>query len=379
MFDYQQSHRYFAQVADGIEPLAAEELSALEVTDTRAVYRGVQFVADRAALYRVNYSSRLVSRILAPLATFRCRSTDELYTQGREIDWSALLGVDQTFAVYANLSHSAITQSKFAALRLKDAICDEFRANTGRRPSVDTKSPHVWFHLFIRNDRATLSFDTSGGPLHRRGYRKATREAPLNETLAATIIRLTEWDGERPLVDPMCGSGTLLCEALMRFCHIPSQRLWRRFGFESLPDYDVATWRAVRKEADAAMRPLPTGLIGGSDASVKAVATAGGNVRNLPGGENVELRTTAFEKIDGLPDRVIVTNPPAGIRIGSREGSPAFIQSFGDFLKQRCTGSTVFLYLTDRSLVKHIGLRTTWKKPLKNGGLDGRLVRVDLY
>jgi putative N6-adenine-specific DNA methylase len=177
----------------------------------------------------------------------------------------------------------------------------------------------------------------------------------------------------------VCGSGTLLCEALMRFCRIPAAFLRKRFGFQRLPGFDAAVWQAVRREADGRIRDVPDGLISGSDKSIKAVQTAGENLRRLPHGDRVRLRVTAFEKIPAIADSLIVTNPPAGVRIGVKEGTDVFTKSFGDFLKQRCKGSTACIYFTDRALVKHIGLRTAWKKPLRNGPLDGRLVRIDLY
>ncbi len=378
-FDYQTSGRYFAQIADGIEELGAAELAELGATDTRPVYRGVQFSADPATLYQVNYAARLSSRILAPLARFACPTPDALYQGSRTIPWPDMFSNEQTFAVFANVSHSQITHSRYAALRVKDAVVDLFRDRTGSRPNVDPKTPDVWIHLHLQEDRATLSLETTGGNLGHRGYRTATGAAPLNETLAAAIIRLTEWDGERPLYDPMCGSGTLLCEALMHHCRIPAGYFRRRFGFEFLPDFDPALWATVRRRLDDAVRPLPPGLIGGSDASIRAIEAAGDNCRALPGGEHIGLKVSAFEKIKALSNTTLVTNPPAGVRLGASEGIDLFTKSFGDFLKQRCTGSTAFIYFSDRQLVKQIGLRTTWKKPLKNGSLDGRLIRIDLY
>ena len=378
-FSYQQTGRYFAQIADGMEDLGAAEIAALGAGDVHAVYRGIHFSADKAALYRINYESRLISKILAPLMFCPCRSDDELYRQASKIPWAGLFSVDETFAVFSNVSHSNITHSKYAALRLKDAIVDQFREQCGKRPSVDTEAPDVWLHVFIQNNKATISLETAGRALHRRGYRKATLAAPMNETLAAAVIRLTEWDGATPLHDPMCGSGTLLCEALMHHCRIPSAFFRERFGFEYLPDFDRSVWGAVRKASDGRVRELPPGLISGGDVAVRAVETTRGNLANLPCGDRVGLRATDVREIESLENTTIVCNPPAGVRIGAKEGMGPFMKSFGDFLKQRCKGSTAFIYFGDRQLVKEIGLRTTWKKPLKNGGLDGRLVKIELY
>jgi 23S rRNA (guanine2445-N2)-methyltransferase len=378
-FEYAETGRYFAQIADGMEDLGVAELTELGAADPQPIYRGIHFGADPATLYKVSYASRLVSRVLAPLTRFACSTPEILYERAKEIPWPDLFAVDQTFAVFANVSHSKITHSRYAALRVKDAVVDLFRDGTGKRPSIDTKTPDVWIHLHLQEDKATISLETTGGNLGHRGYRTATRAAPLNETLAAAIIRLTEWDGEQPLYDPMCGSGTLLCEAMMHHCRIPAGYFRRRFGFEFLPDFDAAAWERVRGELDDAVRPLPPGMIAGSDAALGAIQISGDNCRNLPSGERIDLKVSAFEKIKELNNTVIVCNPPAGIRLDAREGMDEFIKSFGDFLKQRCTGSTAFIYFTDRQLIKRIGLRTTWKKPLKNGPLDGRLVRIDLY
>ena len=379
MFQYQRENRYLAQIADTMEELGADELRELGASDATPIYRGVWFHADSATLYRANYCSRLLSKILAPLHSFKCTSTDELYDETSKIDWSLFLTPERTLAVFANVANSRITHSKYAALRVKDAIVDQFRDRTGRRPNVDTESPDLWIHVFVHGSSATLSVETSGGSLHRRGYRGPTVAAPMHETVAAAIIRLTEWDGERPLYDPMCGSGTLLCEALMKYTRTPAAFLRAKFGFERLPNFDPRVWERVKREADSAMREPAHGLIAGSDSSVKAIRAAGENTRNLPFGRTIDLHTSAFEKLDSLENCVIVTNPPAGIRIGAEEGIDVFIKSFGDFLKQRCKGSVAFVYLNDRSLVKHIGLRTAWKKPLKNAGLDGRLIKIELY
>jgi len=316
---------------------------------------------------------------MAPLISFSCNHTDLLYQNARSINWAELFSADQTFAIFANVSHSRITHSQFAALRLKDAIVDDFRERTGRRPSIEKINPDVWINLHIENDQATISFDTSGGSLHRRGYRKASVEAPMQETVAAAIIRYAEWDGAKPIYDPMCGSGTLLCEALLRHCRIPPGYLRKRFGFEFLPDFDRAIWQTVKQEADQQIRQLPDKLISGSDIASKAVEAARTNFRCLPQGNKINLAVLDFQTIEQLRDCVIVCNPPYGIRLGDKKNLGQFYQSLGDFLKQRCQGSTAFIYFGNRDMLKHIGLKPSWKKPLENGGLDGRLTKFEIY
>ena len=378
-FEYQLTNRFFAQISDDMEALGVGELSDLGARNISPVYRGIYFEADKKALYRINYKSRYLTRVLAPLLTFDCHSTRYLYRKTRELNWDELFSAEDTFAVFATVSHSQITHSQYAALRLKDAVADYFRETHEKRPPVDRTAPDVWINLHIEHNRATISLDTSGGSLHRRGYRQDAVEAPMQETVAAAIIGLSEWDGSRPLYDPLCGSGTLLIEALMHYCRIPSGILRQRFGFEFLPDFDMDLWLAIKRAEDKGIRPLPAGLIAGSDLSRRAVEAAGRNAARLPHGNRIELRIRDFQNIEGLPDTLIVTNPPYGVRIGTKGSAGKLYRALGDFLKQRCKGSTAYIYFGDRKLIPEIGLRPSWKKPLKSGGLDGRMTRFEIY
>lgn len=379
MFLYQQNRRFFAQVAHGLEEPAAEEIRRLGGRDIRPTPRGVHFEADRAALYRVNYCGRLLSRVLAPLAVFPCRSTEALYRQVKALPWGELLDPEGTLAVSANLRHSEIRHSQYAALCVKDAIVDFFREACGRRPDVSREDPDLRVHLFVEGDRAAVSLETSGGALHRRGYRLEGLEAPLQETVAAAVIGWTEWDGDRPLVDPLCGSGTLAAEALMRCCRVPAGYLRKSFGFERLPDFDRRLWREVKAAADGAIRELPAGRIAASDIAAPAVRAARENLARLPYGERVAVRRLDYRRIERLEGCVIVTNPPHGIRLRPRRDMGAFYRELGDFLKRRCRGSTAFIYFGEREWLKHIGLKPAWKRPLPSGGLDGRLAKFELY
>ena len=379
MFEYQQTNQFFAQVAGGLEELGAEELSQLNARHIQPSFRGIFFEADKAALYQINYFSRFLTRILAPLIRFQCFHTDSLYKKARAIRWADLFSVNHTFAIFANVSNSKITHSQYAALRLKDAIVDNFRQSFQMRPNIDRINPDVWISLHIENNRATISLDTSGGSLHRRGYRTETVEAPMQETVAAAIIRYVEWDGAMPIYDPMCGSGTLLSEALMAYCHIPAGYLRKGFGFEFLPDFDKEIWQSVKQEAEQQIRQLPDRLIAGSDISANAIKAARTNLQNLPGGDKINLQVMGFQDIPNLNNRIIVCNPPYGIRLGKKKDIGKLYKAFGDFLKQNCQGSTAFIYCGNRDLIPQIGLKPSWKKPLENGGLDGRLVKIEIY
>jgi len=376
---YQKNHVFFAQTAGGIEELAAKEAETLKATSVKPGFRGFFFKADLEVLYRLNYQARLITRILAPLTKFYCINTDDIYRYAWKINWPDIFNLKNTFAVFSNVSNSNINHSKFAALKLKDAIVDKFRTRrNNRRPDVDTKNPDIRFFLHINNNKATIYLDTSGDSLHMRGYRKKNVPAPMRETVAAAIIRMIDWNGEEPLYDPMCGSGTLLCEAFMHYCKIPSGYLRKRFGFELMPDFDPSIWKNVKSDADSMIREFEPGLISGSDIDSAAFEACKANLSKLPGGLKVQIEQKDFNKLDKLNNRIIVTNPPYGIRL-NKQNETDLIKSFGDFLKQKCSGSTAYVYFGNRELIKRIGLRTTFKKPLQSGGLDGRLCRFDMY
>jgi len=379
MYQYQETDTYFAQVADDIKDLAQVELESLGATNIRLVYRGIHFKTSRQNLYSINYNSSLINRILAPLLFFDCHSDKYLYKRAREIPWGDFLYTSDTFAVKATVNDSAIKHSRFAALRLKDAIVDYFRDNMGKRPTIDTKNPDVWFNLHIDQNRATISLDTSGGSLHRRGYRQETGAAPMIETLAAAIIQLSEWDGKTGLYDPFCGSGTLLCEAYLKASGTPPGILRKNFGLEHLPDFDALLWEQVKSAGRQKIIPISTGLITGSDIDRQIVETARLNCSAITPHNNIKIQRQDVFDIKNINGKMIVCNPPYGIRLEKTTDLSNFYQRLGDFLKQRCTGSTAFIYFGERRYLKNIGLRSTWKKALSNGGLDGRLAKFELY
>ena len=379
MYLYQKTNQYFAQISAGMEEIGAAELEELGAENIKASHRGIYFEADQKTLYRINYCSRMISRVLAPLKKFQCHQTRYLYSKAREIDWSDFFDADKTFAIFANVSHSKIRHSQYAALILKDAIVDQFRDATGTRPNIQKTEPDVWINLHIENNYATISWDTSGGSLHRRGYRVESVEAPMQETLAAAIIRLSEWQGTTMLYDPFCGSGTLLAEALMAYRNIPAGILRQQFGFEYLPDFDYAAWEDVKKESLAKIQKLDSDLIAGSDISGEAILIAKHNLTRLAGGDKIQLAVKDFAEIDRLENTTIVCNPPYGIRQGEKKEISKLYKSLGDFLKQKCQGSSAFIYFGDRSLIPAIGLKPSWRKPLRNGGLDGRLAKFEIY
>src|SRR5438270_5979468 len=246
--------RYFATCGRGIEPVLADELRGLGAAEVEPGRGGVHFAGDRALLYQANLWLRTAIRVLKPVLEATVASPDELYQAVRGVDWSRYLTPDHTLAVDCNVRDSQITHSKYAALRTKDAICDQFVEREGRRPSVDVDQPMVGLNLHIYQDRAVLSLESSGESLHKRGYRPILTKAPLNEALAAALVLQTGWRGDVPLVDPLCGSGTLCIEAAWMALRRPPGLTRKRFGFMGWMDYDVELWTDLRDDARRQVR-----------------------------------------------------------------------------------------------------------------------------
>lgn len=378
-FKYQKESRYFAQIADSLSKEGAKELETLGATQIEPAHSGIYFNAEKSIFYKINYKTRLISRVLAPLESFPCPDSDTLYKRAKKIKWEILMNLRTTFSIVSNVSESNIDHSQFAGLRLKDAIADYFRERTGKRPNVDTLNPDLIINLHIRENMADISIDASGGALHKRGYREESVSAPMQETVAAALIKFSQWDGSVPLYDPMCGSGTLLCEALMKQCNVPAGVFREKFGFQMLPDYNPDMWQQIKKEADAGIRELAPNLISGSDIAESSVDAAKTNLMGLHHGGRVVVRQMDFQEIPAIEKSVIVANPPYGIRIGHDQDLKLFHNNLGDFLKQRCQGSEAYIYFGDPEYIKHMGLKASWKIPIKAGGLDGRLVKYELY
>ncbi len=379
MYQYKKTKRYFAQVTGGLEKLAMAELKELGAFGCEIAHRGVYFSSEIKNLYKIVYRSRIVTRVLAPLAQFKAYDDKELYGRSKKINWQDFLTNERTFKIYANVAHSKIRHSKYAAQVLKDSIVDQLRDKTGSRPSVDRKNPDVSINLYIHSNKVTISLDLSGESLHKRKYRKIGLQAPMQETLAAAVVRASGWTGATPLHDPFCGSGTLLCEALMSYCKIPAAYFKEKFGFFYLPEYNEKEWQSVKKLADEKIRDLPRNLVSGTDSSPAAIKASGENLSTFDDGININLRITTFQQLPNMEKYTILTNPPYGKRLGDEKKLQMTYQRFGDFLKNKCTGSTAYVYCGNRELIKHIGLRTSFKMPMKNGDLDGRLIKLELY
>lgn len=379
MFEYQKNNRYFAQVPGMMEEICEAELTELGASNTKTSYRGVYFDATLENIYRINYMARMVSRVLAPLKTEHCDDAKQLIKIAQKIRWEEIISLNNTFAITSSVAKSRVTNSLYAAQCLKDGIADYFRERFGRRPDVSVSNPDVRINLHIEEDSAVISLDTSGESLHKRGYRLLAGDAPMQETLAAAMIRLSNWNGEQPLWDCMCGSGTIICEALMHFCKIPSQYLRKKFGFMNLPEFNKDNWLEIKESFDKSIRPLPKDLIKGSDKSQKMIDVAKDNLSRLPFSENIELKCHPFDHVSSFENGLLITNPPYGIRLGEREEVEILYKELGDFIKRNCNGTTAFIYTGEPSLRKNIGLKTSRRIPLVNGKLEGVLLRIDSY
>ncbi len=371
---------FFATCARGLEPILADELRTLGAADVAPGRGGAAFAGDRALLYRANLWLRTAVRVLQPILEADVTSPDDLYQAVQTIDWQEFMTPEHTLAVDCNVRDSAITHSKYAALRTKDAICDQFVSRCGRRPSVDVEEPMVGLNLHIYRNHAVLSLESSGESLHKRGYRPILTRAPLNEALAAALILRSGWREETPFVDPMCGSGTLPIEAAWMALRRPPGLTRRRFGFQGWMDYDVALWTAVRDEARRQVRKQLPAAIMGSDIRGDALRHARGNARAAGLGSLVRFALTDlrdFRPPDGPPG-TLICNPPYGERIGEEKELRGLYRTFGEVLRERCGGWRAWMFSGNSALARQIGIKPTEDVPLFNGAIPCRLLRFDL-
>ena len=364
---------FFASCPRGLEALLAEELRLLGALDPKSVPGGVAFEGDRRVCCRANLESRLATRVLMRLARTPYRNEQDIYEAALALPWPEWFSEKHTIRVDVNAVRSPLKSLEFATLRIKDAVCDRFRADRGSRPDVDTRSPDVRIQGFVDRDHVTLYLDTSGEPLNKRGYRKEAGEAPLKENLAAGIVRLTGWDGGEPLLDPMCGSGTLVIEAAMMALAIPPGHA-RGFGFERLADFDPRVWNDVREEALARRLPPRKLAIFARDRYGEELKKARLNLEAAGLAPCVELKQADILD-SGAPARsgVLVANPPYGARLGEDGELAEFYPKLGDTLKKYYAGWRCYLFSGDPRLPKLIRLTTSRRTPLYNGPLECRL------
>lgn len=375
------SEQYFATVARGLEPLAVEELEQLGASSVKPEFCGVSFTGDRQLLYRVNLWARLPFRVLVKLAEFRCETGDDLYRGVQAIDWRAYLTPEQTLAVTSTGKSEQLNHSHFTALQVKRAIVDQQQSQSGARSTVDTENPDVRINVHIGRDLfCTVSLDSSGDSLHRRGYRPAVGAAPLKESLASALIQLSGWQPDQPFLDPLCGSGTLPLEACLRSLNIAPGLFRDRFGFETWPDFDADLLGRLLAEAEAVEKPQLAAPIFGSDANGMVIEQAKGNARNCGVAEHIQFSCLDLSQVEApASSGMLLCNPPYGERLGSDQDLGAFYKLLGDVFKQRFKGWTAFVLSGNKELAKGIGLKSSQRIQVYNGPLLCQLMKYELY
>ena len=365
--------RFFAPCPRGLEPVLAHEpkpLGASQITPTEG---GVAFAGDFSIMMKANLHSRTASRILWRLGQGRCRNEADLYKLAAGVDWPLLFAVENTIKVKVDAIRSPLTNLAFAALKIKDAVCDVFRDKLGERPSVNTRTPDMRIQAFLTADTATLYLDTSGEALFKRGWRRETQDAPLRENLAAGILLLAGYTGDTPLFDPMCGSGTLLIEAAdIALNRAPGRG--RSFAFPKLNGYVPNNWATLLEAARAAERRVTSLPIHGSDRYVPALETAHNNLVSAGLEKAITLASAdILETRPWIDHGLIVTNPPYGVRLDDQDRLAALYPRLGDWLKQHWAGWNVFFLTGDPLLAKKIRLSASRRTPLFNGAIECRL------
>lgn len=371
---------YFATVARGLEPIAAQELESLGAKEVRPDFTGVHFVGDRAMLYKVNLWARTIFRVLVPIREFYCPNAEVLYQEVQKIAWEEYLQPENTLAVTCTGGNQKLNHTHFTALQVKNAIIDQQRVKSGQRSSVDVQNPDITINVHIHQDQCIVSLDSSGTSLHRRGYRQAMGAAPLKETLAAALLDMAQWDASLPLVDPLCGSGTLPLEAGLKSMNIAPGLLRQKFGFESFANFDSQLWQQIVAAAQDSKLPAPKALIWGSDRDPDILAQAQSNAERCGITEQIKFTQAELSQLEAPADcGVLICNPPYGERLGDTGELAALYKTIGDICKQRFKGWTAFVLTGNKELAKKIGLRASKRIPVYNGSLACTLLKYEMY
>ncbi|HDR67767.1 MAG TPA: RNA methyltransferase [Bacteroidaceae bacterium] len=368
---------YHAKTLKGLEPYLARELGELGATGVEAVNRGVNFSGGRAMLYKVNVASRLALRVLMPIEEFRVTDEESLYRNTQKINWPDYLDNKMTFAVDAVVFSRIFSNSHFVSLKVKDAIADQFRERTGLRPSVNTRDPDLLVNVHISETHATLSLDSSGGSLHMRGYRTRNYEAPLNEVLAAGLVKISGWSGETPFIDPMCGSGTVAIEAALIAANIPPGIFRKQYGFEKWKDFDPALMKSVLENLPGEKKV--TVPIIASDISSDAIRVTKEHARRAEVEKLIQIGEKDFEAYDQWDQPVtLIMNPPYGERMNVADLAKTY-RMIGSTLKHKFPDSEAWILSSNRMAVKQIGLKHTAKKILYNGALECQFLKYHTF
>ena len=362
----------------GLEELLADELDELGASHIEIGNRVVHCKGNLKTIYKTCLQLRHAIRVLVQLEEFEADDPDKLYDKAVEMAWEDFLDFDSSFAINFAIHSEFYTHTMYASLKLKDAIVDRVREKTGNRPSVDKDNPDYQFLLHISDEFVTIYLDASGPTLNRRGYREESVEAPINETLASALIKFTGWDGTTPLLDGMCGSGTIPIEAVYQARKIPSQWYRSKFGFNTWENYDPALMTLVRNEAKAGVRDMKTEVFG-SDVADVSLHSAVHNIKNARCDKYIQTSLKAFEDLEKPDDRgTIIINPPYGERLDPDDIN-FFYKEIGNTLKNKFQGWDAWIITSNKEALKHVGLRTSKRIKLYNGPLETRFVHYEMY
>lgn len=368
-----------ATTLSGFEEILAEELKSFGARDVEIGRRAVTFQGDLGFMYKVNFRSRFALHILKPIKTFVAANEEAYYARIRSFAWEKLIKPEQTLAIRVALNSQTFRHSHFMAMKAKDAIVDRIRDKVGERPNVDTDNPDVPIHIYIHRELVTISLDSSGDSLHKRGYRQITGQAPLNEVLAAGIVELSEWDITTPFYDGMCGSGTLAIEAAIKGLSMPPG-IFRKQGyaFEKWSDFDADLYEKIVESSLDRISDIKL-EIHASDTSSNVISKAKKNVYNAELEDEIEFAHLDFFDLKPTSDRgTLILNPPYGERM-DKEDIDALYQKLGDAFKQNWKGHACFIFSGNLGALKKVGLRSSSKKELFNGSIECRLARFDVY
>ena len=361
----------------GLEPILAKELRALGAENVKEGRRMVSFTGDKEMMYRANFKLRTAIRILKPIAHFKARSAEEVYEGAKRIDWSRYLDNHKTFTVDAVVFSEEFRHSKFVSYKIKDAIVDQFREQTGQRPNISVANPDIRLNIHIAEDRCTLSLDSSGESLHRRGYRQEHVEAPLNEVLAAGMILMTGWHGETDFIDPMCGSGTLPIEAALIARNMAPGLFRKEYAFEKWTDFDSELFDEIYND-DSEEREFEHHIYG-YDIDLKAVGKALRNVKAAGLSKDITIEQADFKDfVQPKAKSIIITNPPYGERISTPNLLNTY-QMIGERLKHQFVGNDAWILSYREECFDQIGLKPSLKVPLFNGALECEFRRYQLF
>jgi len=365
-----QEYQMLAKTFKGLEEVLAQELIELGANNVQQERRAVSFTGDKALMYRANLCLRTASRVLKPIATFRAKDADEVYAAVKKINWSQYMTLQTGFTIDSTVYSEEFRHSKYVTYRVKDAIADYFMEKEGKRPSVKLTNPDLYINVHISATTVTISLDSSGESLHKRGYRVANTEAPINEALAAGMILMTGWKGETDFYDPMCGSGTLLIEAALIAQNIAPGIFRQEYAFCRWADFDEDLWSDIYND-DSRERAF-THHIYGSDTSFYAVQAALKNVKSAGMTRFIDVRQIRLQEIkrEEQTPALVMMNPPYGERLAQDKDVLRLYGDIGTALKHQFTGSTAWIISSNEDALKCIGLHPNKRIRLLNGELD---------